>query len=254
VTAAKIEPGRGPFEEHRGFLANGYVVAPLFAPQEVTPLRDAIAEHMRRLSAALLLPPESSAPEAPYDRRIEQLAVEHPAYAQLLATAVATDAHLAPAAVRLARESRLHEYAERLLGAPVHGQTVRFRGNSSVLSARRHAWHSDVAVVDGTPCGSVRIAAWIPLVDAGPDSGGLEIAPGLRSEPLPHDATPGRFEIPEARLANAPKDRPLVPLGSCLFLDRFTPHRALRNTSGRTRWSLVVWMRAGETDVAGCRG
>jgi len=42
----------------------------------------------------------------------------------------------------------------------------------------------------------------------------------------------------------AEKAAPLVLAGQGLFLDRFTPHRAVENHSGRTRWSLVVRMKS----------
>lgn len=199
---------------------------------------------MDRVSRALYAPIEDTAPAATYDERIEQIAARDPSCAQLLAAAVATDAHRGSAAVAISEDPRLTTVAEELIGARITGRTVRFRGNSSPMSQHRQHWHSDVAQADGTKCSSVRLAAWIPLIDVGPRTGGLEMACGLRDAPLPHDATPGKFNIADELLQATPKAQPVVPVGSCLLMVRFTPHRALPNLSGKTRWSLVVWMRA----------
>lgn len=226
------------------FSQNGYCTVPLFRPDEIAGLRAVIGDHMDRVARALHIPNADTAPGAPYDERIERIAQHDQSCAQLLASAVATDAHRAGHAAALAEDRRLTEAAEHILGARVTGRTVRFRGNSSTLSAARQHWHSDVSRLDGGVCTSVRLAAWIPLIDAGPDSGGLEMAKGMRTEPLPHDAVPGKFNIADELLADCEKDQPTVPAGSCLFMDRFTPHRALPNLTGKTRWSLVVWMKA----------
>lgn len=226
------------------YARDGFVVAPIFKPEDVIALRGVVADHMNRVSRALYAPAEDTAPHAGYDERIEQIAPRDPSYAQLLAAAVATDAHRGAAAAALAEDRRLTEAVEQIIGARIAGRTVRFRGNSSAMSQHRQHWHSDVATLDGEACAKVRLAAWIPLMDAGPETGGLEMACGLRDTPLPHDAVPGKFNIPDSLLEDAPKAQPLVPVGSCLLMDRFTPHRALPNRSGKTRWSLVVWMRA----------
>lgn len=226
------------------FADDGYVVTPLFQREEILGLQRAVAGHMERISRALHLPLAESAPDAPFDQRIESLAASDPSYAHLLGAAVATDAFRDPVAQAIANDQRLTAAAESLLGMKVTGRTVRFRGNSSAMSQHRQHWHSDVARLDDTPCSTVRLTAWIPLVDAGPDTGGLELATGRRAAPLPHDSTPGKFHIDEAALTDTPRASPRVPMGSVLLMDRFIPHRALPNISGRTRWSLVVWLKA----------
>ena len=85
------------------------------------------------------------------------------------------------------------------------------------------------------------MTAWIPLSDAGPESGGLEVAAGRQPAPLASAGDEG-FEIPEWRLAGLPRVRPACPAGTALFLDRFTPHRTL--PAKATRFALVVWMKA----------
>lgn len=225
------------FEEY------GYTVSELLDRAEVLGLQQEIAAHMDRVAGALYMPLANTAPDAGFDERIERIAATDPSYAHLLGAAVCTDAHRADAFTALARDPRLMQAAEGLLGAPVGDITLRVRGNSSAMGEHRHAWHSDVSVDDGQPCAHVKLTAWIPLVDAGPDNGGLEVAQGRRSAPMAHDQSGGRFRIPDEDLADAPKARITCPAGSVLFMDRYTPHRALPNTSGKTRWSLVMWMK-----------
>lgn len=122
---------------------------------------------------------------------------------------------------------------------------MRLRANIPRMPEARRNWHSDVAIDDGTDCSKVRLTCWIPLMDAGPDSGGLEIVPGRRAAPFTHrNEGAGLYSIPDATLTDVPRAQPFCPVGSVIFLDSFTPHRGLPNTSGRERWSLVIWFRA----------
>ena len=141
----------------------------------------------------------------------------------------------------LINDPRLIETAERLGGRKLSGKIARVRASIACFPEHRHAWHSDVARDDGTGCGKVVVTAWIPLSDAGPASGGLEIAAGRQPAPLASEGNDG-FEIPEWRLADLPRVRPECPAGTALFLDRFTPHRTLPTRA--TRFALVVWMKA----------
>src|ERR1700755_2559990 len=105
------------------FETDGYATAHLFGREEIMGLRAAVAEHIDRLSRALLMPRAETAPEAGYDERIEELAPRAPSYATLLGSAVATDAHRDPRAQALAEDRRLTEAARALLGAEIVGRT-----------------------------------------------------------------------------------------------------------------------------------
>lgn len=227
------------------YADKGYEIVPLFSPDEVERLRRAVAEHMDRTAAAMLKPLEETVPGAPFDERIERIAETDQSFAQLLATAVATDVQRDPAIAVLATDPRIADAAERLTGCPIEDRIVRMRLNSSALTKHRQAWHSDVAQVTGEGS-TLIVTAWIPLTDAGPDTGGLEVVPGRRADPVIHGHGDSSFTIDPAAL---PDDRtviPKVPAGHCLLMDRFTPHRAVENCSGRTRWSLVIWMKTNE--------
>lgn len=227
------------------FTRDGYAIASIFDPSEILTLQREISAHIDRVTRALWLPYEETHPEASFADRIERIAVRDPSYAHLLGAAVCTDAHRMPAFQAIANDRRLRLAAEDILGGPVGEMTVRIRGNSSAMGEHRHDWHSDVARADGGACSTIKLTAWLPLVDAGPANGGLEVAAARLDQPLTHEQGKGRFAIPEAAVADMPKVAIACPMGSCLFLDRYTPHRAVPNTSGQTRWSLVMWMKSG---------
>lgn len=223
------------------FAGQGYAAVPLFDPEIVRAAADDIAEHVDRVSRALYLPFEQSCPNAPLSERIDRVCAHERSVANLLRVAVCTDAHRGRRLQALANDARLIETAERLGGRALAGKIVRVRASIACFPEHRHAWHSDVARDDGTGCGKVAVTAWIPLSDAGPESGGLEIAAGRQPAPLASDGDDG-FEIPEWRLAGLPRVHPKCPAGTVLFLDRFTPHRTL--PARATRFALVIWIKA----------
>jgi len=225
------------------YPVQGYAVCPLFSPAEVGVLREAVTTHMARVADALWKPVADTAPDEPFDRRIEVLAETDRSCAQLLATAAATDAHNAPEVAALAHDARIDRLAEELASCRIVDRIFRFRLNSSAFPKQRQAWHSDVSRLDDTDCARLMLTAWIPLSDAGQGTGGLELLPGRLPAPMPHSGR-GKATIAARRLAETETVRPEVPAGHALFLDRFTPHRAVPNRSGLTRWSLVVWLKA----------
>ena len=225
------------------FANDGYEVLPVFRPAEILALHDDVTEHIDRVANALHLPFEASAPDAPFAERLERIAKHDPSHANLLRIALCTDAHRGRRFSGLLNHAALKAAAEELAGVPLGEPIMRLRANVPTLTRARSGWHSDVALLEGT-CNTVRIAAWIPLMDAGPGNGGLEVAVGRRDAPLPHEKGSNEFHIPDAALEGLPKAPLDCPLGGCVFLDRFTPHRALPNTSEEARLSVVIWMKA----------
>lgn len=223
------------------FAEQGYAALPLFDREQILAAREDVAEHIDRISRALYLPIEQTAPDAPLTERIDRVYAQERSVANLLRVAVCTDAHRGPRLQALANDPKLIETAEALCDRKLAGKIVRVRASVACFPEHRHAWHSDVARDDGTGCGKVLVTAWIPLGDAGPESGGLEIAAARQSAPLGEQVEDG-FEIPDYRLAGLPRVRPDCPAGTGLFLDRFTPHRTLPTRA--TRFALVVWMKA----------
>ena len=222
------------------FAEQGYAASPVFDAAQVRAAADDIAEHIDRVARALYLPFEQSCPDASLNERIDRVYAHERSVANLLRVAVCTDAHRGARLQALANDPRLIATAEALSGRALAGTIVRVRASIACFPEHRHAWHSDVARDDGTGCGKVVVTAWIPLSDAGPASGGLEIAAKRQPAPLASTGDDG-YEIPEWRLAGLPRVQPECPAGTALFLDRFTPHRTL--PAKATRFALVVWIK-----------
>ncbi|CAN5378993.1 hypothetical protein BH10PSE13_BH10PSE13_11960 [soil metagenome] len=229
------------------FATQGYAALPLFDPTTVRAAQGDIAEHIDRLSHALYWPYAKSSPGAPLGERLDRICAEERSQAALLRTAICTDAHRGPRLSALATAPELRAVGEHLCSKPIGDIIVRIRANIPAFPEHRHAWHSDVAIDDGTDCGRVAVTAWIPLRDTGPNQGGIEILPGRRSAPLPHRLDRGysidEGAIDEEALAGLTPVQPSCPAGTVLFLDRFTPHRTLP-AGPSARFALVVWMKA----------
>ncbi len=233
------------------FERDGYDVRAVFSPAEITALQDDITAHIDRVAHALYAPFELSEPRAPFAERLNRVAAHDPSYANLLRLAVCTDGHLSPWIERMAKHPELQRQVSALLPTASIGYSMRLRASIPRIPEARRSWHSDVAIDDEADCSKVRLACWIPLMDAGPDSGGIEIVPGRRAAPLAHhNDGAGRYSIPDAVLCDLPRAQLSCPVGSVIFLDSFVPHRGLPNTSGHERWSLVIWFRAEKATAA----
>jgi ectoine hydroxylase-related dioxygenase (phytanoyl-CoA dioxygenase family) len=249
-------------------LSNGYsVYRQVFAPLDLSGLREAIRETIDRTAHALRTPFEESAPDAPFDERLERVAARDSAYAAALFHAVMADVHRDARVQALASHEALRELVARTLQPlRVTGQVIRPRAIVPSLSHAVSPWHQDVLKPSTTPgsCGSVRLACWIPLADVDEETGALEVIPGRWIAPLPHVTNAaGQFHIPEDHLPLetlvSPKlegalpranegvgGRRAVPMsaGDVLVLDRFVPHRSLPLRSGHVRWAIVMWFKA----------
>jgi ectoine hydroxylase-related dioxygenase (phytanoyl-CoA dioxygenase family) len=230
-------------------LSNGYSVArQVLAPLDLSGMREAIHETIDRAAYALRTPFEESAPDAPFDQRLERVAERDAAYATALFHAVMADVHRDARLQALASHEGLRDLVARTLQPlRIAGQAIRPRAVVPSLSHAASPWHQDVLRPSRSPdsCGSVRLACWIPLADVDEKSGALEVVPGTWNAPLPHVTNgAGQFHIPEEHLPV--EARRAVPMlaGDVLVLDRFVPHRSLPVRAGRVRWAVVMWVKA----------
>ncbi len=209
----------------------------------------AIHETVDRVARALRTPYEESAPQQDVFHRLQAVALRNPVYASALVAAVFADAHLDPRIAGLKDDRRLQDAVAGLCGDfEPGGVTVRVRLNIPAMTQKRHGWHSDVAITTAvrpdSTCHTVLAACWIPLSDVDENKGGLELVTVPLSQPLTHQrAEDGRYVIPDASLDGLPRQAIAVRAGQAAIIDRFTPHRALPNTSECVRWSVVAWVK-----------
>ena len=237
----------------RATLSNGYSVSrQVLTPADLSGVQEAITETIDRTAHALRTPFEHSAPDAPFDERLERVAARDAAYATALFHAVMADVHRDARLQALASHGALRDLVARTLQSRrITGQVIRPRAVVPSLSHAASPWHQDVLKPSTTlgSCGSVRLACWIPLVDVDEDSGALEVIPGTWDTPLPHATNAsGQFHISEEHLpVEAGRAVPLSA-GDVLVLDRFVPHRSLPVRAGRVRWAVVMWVKAAASE------
>jgi len=99
-------------------------------------------------------------------------------------------------------------------------------------------WHQDAGVTWEEADAANIVTCWIPLVDATPENGCMEVLPGVfRHGFLEHQAEGGTTIRPHLLPEVAPRPVP-VRKGGVIFMHRHTPHRSTPNRTDRVRWSI----------------
>jgi ectoine hydroxylase-related dioxygenase (phytanoyl-CoA dioxygenase family) len=103
-------------------------------------------------------------------------------------------------------------------------------------------WHQDSGYFEPHCDDNLIVTVWIPLVDATPENGCLQVMPRAHREGVfRHWANgPGGFLIIDDEDL-PPAQRPVtvpVPLGGALFMSNCTPHCSTPNNTDVVRWSL----------------
>jgi len=120
---------------------------------------------------------------------------------------------------------------------PLLGPDVWVRWDQAVVKAPgapAFPWHQDNGY---SLLRDAYLQAWIALTDAGPDDGGLWVAPGTHRRPRSHHHVGGQVEVDEApseAVALSARAGDLVLFSSRLL------HTTTPNTSARERWVYVV--------------
>jgi ectoine hydroxylase-related dioxygenase (phytanoyl-CoA dioxygenase family) len=105
-------------------------------------------------------------------------------------------------------------------------------------------WHQDaqvhLEVADPHPI----VTVWVPLVDATPDNGCLQVIPRVHHERVVYWSEGfgvSDDHLPEGAVVTLP-----MRAGDLLFMDKLIPHRSTENHTDAIRWSLDLrYQRAG---------
>jgi phytanoyl-CoA hydroxylase len=229
--------------------SQGYQVVPaVLSSDEIAGMRDAITETIDRVAGALRAPYSTSCPDAPFQERVDQIAVRDRGYALAIFRAVMADAQRDPRIEGLVTHSRLSSIVhDLLLPLTRTGEVIRPRAVVPAFSSARHPWHQDVLRPANTGCGSVRFACWMPLHEVNESSGALELIPGTWSASLPHEPHgDGVSGIPESELPNTERKSISLNPGDVLVINRYTPHRSVPMESGKARWAVAMWVKGAD--------
>jgi hypothetical protein len=101
-------------------------------------------------------------------------------------------------------------------------------------------WHQDAGVTWAEADPHFILTVWLPLVDATPENGCMEVLPGMVGTGLlPHHskAGVGTTIIPEQLPEIEPIALP-IKKGGVIFMHKETPHRSTPNRTDTVRWSI----------------
>jgi phytanoyl-CoA hydroxylase len=240
-------------EQLEFFNREGYLMVPdVFVPADLMPLREeltgVIDREARRLVEEGRL--SQSFEEEPFERRLTKIWNECPGIMQPL-TGKGGGGYSGAELFRLITHSKLVAYIESFVGEEIIGSSVyRIRPKIPGMDQGVVPWHQDSGYFEPHCDDDLIVTVWMPLVDATPENGCLQVFPRAHDQGILRHWTNG----PNGYLAIADDDLPPtgdpvtvpVPMGGALFLSNRTPHCSTPNTSDIVRWSLDLRYQSAE--------
>jgi hypothetical protein len=146
-----------------------------------------------------------------------------------------------PGIFHLITHPRLLDLAESLVGPEIIASSVyRLRPKIPGFDHGVVPWHQDSAYFEPYCDQDLVLTMWVPLVDATPERGCLQLIPKAHRNGivLHHRNVPRRYleirpeHLPEGEVVTMP-----VPLGGVLLFTNRTPHQSIPNGTDVIRWS-----------------
>lgn len=235
------------------FNREGYLMVPdVFVPQDLMPLREELTGVIDREAKRLVEEGRLSRSfaEEPFERRLTRVWNECPGIMQPL-TGKGGGGYSGAELFRLITHPKLVAYIESFVGDEIIGSSVyRIRPKIPGMDHGVVPWHQDSGYFEPHCDDNLIVTVWMPLVDATPENGCLQVLPRAHRQGVVRHWTNG----PNGYLAIADEDLPPtggpvtvpVPMGGALFLSNCTPHCSTPNTSDVVRWSLDLRYQSAE--------
>ena len=225
------------------FDTEGYlIIDDLFDDADLQPVIDDVSAEIDRLANELVASGELS-----------QTYAEMGFTSRLTAITNETDGVLTPilsgklatsGIFGLLTNPKLLDAVESLVGSEIIAASAyRLRPKLPYLEDAVVPWHQDSAFFEPYCDTSLILTVWIPLVDATPERGCLQVVPRRhKGEIVPHHLPEGLHggllqiksnDFSDDDVVTAP-----VPKGGALLLTNRTPHRSIENVSDIIRWSM----------------
>jgi hypothetical protein len=140
------------------------------------------------------------------------------------------------------RNDHLMDVVESLVGPeitcnPIQHVRAKLPSGLSPTGGDTHvaAWHQDVAVMREEADPYFVLTVWLPLCEATPENGCLQIIPRVNGRGLLHRqaSTLTPSEMPEGEVITLPMQK-----GNVLLMHKETPHRSTPNSTDTIRWSM----------------
>lgn len=154
-----------------------------------------------------------------------------------------------PAMFAFLKNGRLLDIVECVLGSEIACNPIQHvRPKLSVASLARHEhrpdtpvnvpWHQDDAVTVEESEYSDIVTFWLPLIDATPETGCMEIIPyAFKHGYIRHYSDGGTTIVPQL-IPRVQPDLVPCPKGGLIVMNKYTPHRGTPNVSDNVRWTL----------------
>lgn len=225
------------------FDKEGYlVVDDLFDDADLQPVIDDVSAEIDRLANELVESGElsQSYAEKEFTSRLTAITAEtdkvlKPILSGQLATRGIFD---------LLTNPKLLDAMESLLGSEIIAASAyRLRPKLPNLDDAVVPWHQDSAFFEPYCDSSLIVTVWIPLVDATPERGCMQVVPrrhkgDIVPHHLPEGLHGGLLQIKSNDFSDDDVVTTPVAKGGALILTNRTPHRSIENVSDVIRWSM----------------
>ena len=223
------------------FHREGYlVIHDLFADRDLQPVIDEVAAEIDRRARELVASGELSRDygEEGFLTRLSRITAE----TETLYWSICSGQLAGPGLFGLITHPGLLDLAEALVGPEIVASSAyRIRPKIPGFPHGVVPWHQDSGYFEPYCDRALILTAWIPLVDATPERGCLQVIPRAHRGPVAR-----HFSRPDLRYLiiqeeDLPPGEPVtvpVPKGGVLLLTNRTPHCSTENRTDVIRWSF----------------
>jgi ectoine hydroxylase-related dioxygenase (phytanoyl-CoA dioxygenase family) len=222
------------------FHREGYlVIEKLLTDRDLQPVIDEINEEIDRRARDLVAAGELSRPyeEESFETRLTRITAE----TEKVYWSICNGQLAGPGVFSLLTNPKVVDVAESLVGPEIIASSVyRLRPKIPGFAHGVVPWHQDSGYFEPYCDKSLILTMWIPLVDATPERGCLQVIPRVHRGEVYRHFRPakdryleiGSNDLPPGEIVTVP-----VPKGGVLLLTNLTPHCSIDNVSNVVRWS-----------------
>ena len=228
------------------YARQGFVMVPdVFDPADLQPLCDELTDVIHYSAIELKAAGKISSlyEDEPFERRLTRIMVESEEVMHAL-TGKGGGGHSGKAFFELITHEKLLARIESLVGPEIVGSSVyRIRAKVPGYDRGVVPWHQDSGYFNPFCDDKLIVTCWIPLVDATPENGCLQVLPYCLSDGVVehHRGGPnGYLAIKDENLPARDAVTVPVPAGGVLFMTNCTPHMSTAHQVDIVRWAIDV--------------
>jgi hypothetical protein len=234
-------------DQIKQFHAEGYLaVENVFADEDLQPVIDEISGEVDRLARELAASGDLSRTyeEEGFLTRLTKIHAE----TDKVYFAIASGRLSGPGIFSSLTNPKLLDLVESLVGPEIIATSIyRLRPKIPNLSYGVVPWHQDSGFFEPYCDQSLILTVWIPMVDATPERGCMQVIPRAHLGEVfhhelfsPQTARKGAryYYIPDPDLPQGEAVTVPINKGGVLLMTNRTPHRSIENTSDVIRWSV----------------